>query len=237
RSFRRCRSSAAEISCYMFIIPREPSMKRFFLSAALILFLCAQLVTAQTTRPPTRRGGGQGRGAAPTPPPITAKPEELAKIKEKTEQIESLVKDLKANGAKAELVDDVEIYAHAGRMLIEYPNMFANQGAITRAMNTLDQGIERAKQLQANQPTWNQGRKQLLGYRSEIDGAVLPFAVTLPPNYDPSKPTRLYVWLHGRQNTTTETEFIYGFLHRQGAGNPPVADNGQIQLDCFGRIN
>src|SRR6185312_7226153 len=122
----------------MFIIPREPSMKRFFLSVALVVFLCAQLATAQTTRPATRRGGGQRRGAAPTPPPITAKPEELATIKAKTGQIESLVKDLRAKGAKAEWVDDVEIYAHAGRMLIEYPNMFANQGAITRAMNTLD---------------------------------------------------------------------------------------------------
>jgi pimeloyl-ACP methyl ester carboxylesterase len=193
------------------------------------------MATAQTTRPTTRRGGGQGRGAAPTPQPITAKPEELAKIKEKTEQLESLVKDLKAKGAKADLVDDVEIYAHAGRMLIEYPNMFTNQAAIAHAMTTLDQGIERATQLQANQPGWNQGRKQLLGYRSEIDGAVLPYAVTLPPNYDPSKPTRLYVWLHGRQNTTTETEFIYGFVNRRGFGN--VADNGQIQLDCFGRIN
>src|SRR5213594_2868518 len=26
-------------------------------------------------------------------------------------------------------------------------------------------------------------------------------------------------------------------LSRRGAGNPPVADQGQIQLDCFGRIN
>ena len=43
--------------------------------------------------------------------------------------------------------------------------------------------------------------------------------------------------MHGRQNNTTETEFIYGFLNRKGAGNPPVADHGQIQLDCFGRIN
>ena len=59
----------------------------------------------------------------------------------------------------------------------------------------------------------------------------------MPENYDPGKPTRLYVWLHGRQNNTTETEFIYGHLNRKGAGNPPVADQGQIQLDCFGRIN
>ncbi len=115
--------------------------------------------------------------------------------------------------------------------------MFSSQAAIAHALSTLDQGIERGKQLQSDQAQWNQGRKRVLAYTSEIDGAVLPYGVTLPENYDPGKPTRLYVWLHGRQNTTTETEFIYGFLNSKGAGNPPVADQGQIQLNCFGRIN
>ena len=159
------------------------------------------------------------------------------KIKEKTSQIEALVRDLKAKRANPELVADVEVYAHAGRMLLEYPDMFGNQAAIEHAFLTLDQGMERGRQLQSNQPQWNQGKKQILAYTSEIDGAVLPYGVTLPENYDPRKPTRLYVWLHGRQNTMVETEFIYGFLNRKGAGNPPVADQGQIQLDCFGRIN
>src|SRR5437870_13383860 len=206
------------------------------LSTVLVLALVAlisQSGAAQQAQPsptPGRRGGG-------TPPPVQAKPEELAKIKEKTEQIDALVKDLKAKRANPELVGDVEVYAHAGQMLLEYPDMFANQNAIEHAFATLDQGIERGKQLQANQPQWNQGKRRIHAYTSEIDGAVLPYGVTLPDNYDPSKPTRLYVWLHGRQNTTTETEFIYGFLSRRGAGNPPVADQGQIQLDCFGRIN
>ena len=86
------------------------------------------------------------------------------------------MKDLKAQHAKPELVGDVEVYAHAGQMLIEYPDMFTNQAAITHAMTTLDQGIERGKQLQSSQPQWNQGKKQILAYRSEIDGAVLPTA-------------------------------------------------------------
>jgi pimeloyl-ACP methyl ester carboxylesterase len=147
------------------------------------------------------------------------------------------VKELKAKRAAPELVTDVEVYAYAGKMLLEYPEMFGTQAAIEHAFVTLDQGIERGQQLLANQPQWNQGRKQIHAYISEIDGAVLPYGVTLPEDYDPAKPTRVYVWLHGRQNNTTESEFIYGFLNRKGAGNPPVADHGQIQLDCFGRIN
>jgi hypothetical protein len=44
------------------------------------------------------------------------------------------------------------------------------------------------------------------------------------------------VWLHGRQNNTIETEFLFAQQNFR-LGNNPVADNGQIQLDCFGRIN
>src|SRR5204863_1005376 len=160
------------------------------------------------------------------------KPEELAKIKDKTEQIEALVKDLKGKRAQSELVGDVEVYAHAGHMLLEYPDMFASQAAIEHAFNTLDQGIERGRQLQANQPQWNQGKKQIHAYYSEIDGAVLPYGVTLPENYDPAKTTHLYVWLHGRQNNTTEAEFIHAFLTPRPPSNAPVPDQRQIQHDC-----
>lgn len=212
-------------------------MKRILVFTAIVFLQFLQITSAQQPAPPaTQRAGGRGRGGG-QPPAIAAKPEELAVIKEKTGQIRSLVKELKAKGAKAELLGDVEVYAHAGQMLLEYPNMFGSQAAIDHAMKTLDQGIERARQLAANQPKWNQGQRQILAYTSEIDGAVLPYAVTLPANYDPGKPARLYVWLHGRSNNMIETEFIYGFLNSRGAGNPPVADQGQIQLNCFGRIN
>src|SRR5260221_5598487 len=111
---------------------------------------------------------------------------------DKTVQIEALVKNLKARRARPELVGDVEVYAHAGRMLLECPDMFTNQAAIDHAFTTLDQGSERARQLQAGQPQWNQGKRQIHAYISEIDGAVLPYGVALPDNYDPGKPTRLY---------------------------------------------
>lgn len=219
------------------------SMKRLPVSLTLLLALACHSIVAQTPAPPSAtpaaRGSGQGKV---TPPPVEAKPEELGKITEKTAQIEVLVKELKAKRAAPELVTDVEVYAYAGKMLLEYPEMFGTQAAIEHAFLTLDQGIERGRQLLTSQPQsnhaqWNQGRKQIHAYVSEIDGAILPYGVTLPENYDPAKPTRLYVWLHGRQNNTTESEFIYGFLNRRGTGNPPVADHGQIQLDCFGRIN
>jgi pimeloyl-ACP methyl ester carboxylesterase len=217
-------------------------MQRLLSAIYIGLALALQSTFAQTPAPagaaapgpaPAPGGARQGRGAAAAP--VQAKPEDLAKIKDKTLQIEALLKDLKAKGAQPELVVDVEAYAHAGLMLLEFPELMATQAAIDHAFTTLDQGIGRGQQLAAGQPQWNQGKKQILAYTSEIDGAVLPYGVTLPDNYDPTKPVRLYVSLHGRQNNTTESEFITGFLGRRGTGG--VADQGQIQIDCFGRVN
>jgi hypothetical protein len=202
----------------------------------MTLVSAMQVGMAQQSAPSSPAQPANRKGTRP-PPPVVAKADELAKIKEKTEQIEVLAKDLRAKHADAALLGDVEVYAKAGRMLLEFPDMFGSQAAIEHSYQVLDQGIERAKQLQKDRPEWNQGRKQIHAYYSEIDGAVLPYGVTLPQDYDPSKPTRLYVWLHGRQNNTTEAEFIYGFLTPRPPGNAPVADQGQIQLDCFGRIN
>jgi pimeloyl-ACP methyl ester carboxylesterase len=186
-----------------------------------------------------QQGGGRGPGGRgpQSPPPIQPKPEELAQIREKTEQIEALAADLKSRHADPVWLNDVEVYAKAGRMLLEFPELFGTQNAIDHSFLVLDQGVERARQLQSGKPQWDAGQRRIEAYRSEIDGSVQPYGVTLPANYDPAKPARLYVWLHGRQNNTMEAEFIYNFLRPRSPGNAPVADQGQIQVDCFGRIN
>src|SRR5271165_840152 len=175
------------------------------------------------------------RGAPP--PPIQPKPAELAQIQAKSQQIEALAAALKAKHADAALVGDVEVYAKAGRILLEFPEFLNTQNAIDHSLVVLDQGIERGTQLQNGQSPWTEGKSQIHAYYSTLDGSIQPYHVSLPAGYDPNKPTRLYVWLHGRQNNTTESEFIYSFMNPRPPGNAPVADQGQIQIDLFGRIN
>ncbi len=202
---------------------------------ALFPAFAQQQPAANTQQPPQApgRGGRGGRGA----PPIQPKPEELAQIKSKTEQIETILKGIKAN---ADLIGDVAVYAKAGRFLLEFPELFGTQNAIDHCMSVLDQGIERAHQLQNGEPplltAMTMSKKQIHAYYSAIDGSIQPYAITLPENYDPAKPARLYVWMHGRQNNTTESEFIFS-QQTFRPGSVPVADQGQIQLDLFGRIN
>jgi len=178
-----------------------------------------------------------GRGGRGAPAPVQPKPEELAQIKAKSEQIEALVASLKAKHADAALIGDVEVYAKAGKILLEFPEFLNTQNAIDHSLVVLDQGIERGTELQNGQSPWNEGKSQIHAYYSTLDGSVQPYHVSLPANYDSTKPARLYVWLHGRQNNTTESEFIYSFRTVRPPGNAPVADVGQIQLDLFGRIN
>ena len=146
------------------------------------------------------------------------------------------MQDLKAKHADPDLTGDVEVYAKAGRILLEFPDQFFTQNGIDHALAVLDTGAERAKELATGKPSWTTTRKQIHAYYSAMDGSIQPYGITLPANYDASKPTRLYVWLHGRQNQITESEFLTAFP-KAGPGKVPVADNGQIQLDVFGRIN
>jgi pimeloyl-ACP methyl ester carboxylesterase len=195
-------------------------MKRYLVLAAAGL---ASIVTAAQQQP--------GRGQ-----PFQPKPEDIQQIQNKTAEIEDVVKGLKAKATDSDLLADVEVYGHAGRMLLEFPDQITNQNGINHALAVLDTGVERARQLRSGQSPWNQGPKQTHGYYSAIDGSVQPYGVTVPASYDGTKPARLYVWLHGRQNSTIETEFLSAFPN-SGPGRPPVADNGQIQLDVFGRVN
>jgi len=123
--------------------PRRSAAAFAFALAAGLAFRLAIAQQSVPVPPPTAQRQSAGRGArreTPAPPPVVAKPEELARIKAQTEQIEALVKDLKARHADPELLGDVEVYAKAGRMLLEFPDMFGTQAAIDHSFVVLDQG-------------------------------------------------------------------------------------------------
>ena len=185
---------------------------------ALPLAIAQQPVPASPAPSPQPAGRGPGRGT-PTPPPVVPKPEELAQIKEKTATDRSPCQRPQVQTRQPRTPGRCRSLCARRQDAPRISRHVRHASRHRPCLHGLDQGIERAKQLQSNQPQWNQGKKQIHAYNSEIDGAVLPYGVTLPENYDPAKPTRLYVWLHGRQNNTTEAEFIYGFLNRTAAGN------------------
>src|ERR1700761_4969160 len=97
-------------------------MKRYRSLAAAAL---AAFVTAAQQQP--------GRGQ-----PFQPKPEDIQQIQSKTAEIEDMVKGLKAKQADSDLLADVEVYGHAGRMLLEFPDQITNQNVINHALAVLD---------------------------------------------------------------------------------------------------
>lgn len=179
-------------------------------------------------------GGGRGRG-----PVITLTADQKSQYQAKIDELDSIVKGLRAKKTNLDLIADVDIYAKAGTWLLEFSGGFANAQAVTNYLAVLDQGIERGHELEKGQSPWltEKGRK-VLGYYSDLDGSVQPMGVTIPDGYDATKPDRLYVWLHGRSNGLTEASFINGFKNAPQFPNTAyTADVGQLTLDCYGRGN
>ena len=167
------------------------------------------------------------------PQPIQPKAEEIQRVKQLTDSIATRLGKVKGG---QELIADVAIYEKAGRMLLEFPDEFGTQEGITRAISVLEEGNQKAESLAQGQAPWTKGKKRTHGFVSDLDGSLQPYGVTFPESYDGTKPVRLYVWMHGRAQRLTESEFLYTFP-RQNASRPPVADYGQIQLDVYGRWN
>jgi pimeloyl-ACP methyl ester carboxylesterase len=203
-----------------------------------ILLAIATFASAFAQQPPQPAAPGRGgRGPAAPPPQLTA--EQKAEYRSKINEIEAFLTQFRAKKVDSDLIADVEIYAKAGKWLLEFPQGFANAQNISTFLGVLDQGLERARLLKEGKSPWVQekGRK-VLGYYSPLDGSVQPMGVTVPESYDASKPTRLYVWLHGRNNTLTEASFINGIKNIPQFPNTAfTADVGQLTLDCYGRGN
>lgn len=181
--------------------------------------------------------GRGGRGPATPPPQLTA--EQKGQYQSKIDEIEVFLTQFRAKKVDSDLIADVEIYSKAGKWLLEFPQGFANAQNISTFLGVLDQGLERARLLKEGKSPWVQekGRK-VLGYYSPLDGSVQPMGVTIPEGYQGTAPTRLYVWLHGRNATLTEASFINGIKNiPQFPNTAYTADVAQLTLDCYGRGN
>ncbi len=214
-------------------------MKRFalpvgisFLAVVLAQSL-AQLI-AQQPAPNAQKKGGGFQGS----PPIQPKPEELRQIEDKAGELDMIIREIKGRRVDEKLVADVEIYSKAGRFLLEFPQTFFVQEGVDQALKVMDQGLDRARLLQKGESPWvaQKGRK-IHGYYSPLDGSVQPYGLTVPDSYDGSKPARLYVWLHGRDQRLSEANFISRFPTPNNSVTYRTAGVGQITLDAYGRWN
>jgi poly(3-hydroxybutyrate) depolymerase len=202
-------------------------MKRIVTLLLAIVFLSP----AQAPQASTGRGN--------QPPPALPTADEKLQLRSKIEAVDDILQKLQVKHVSDDLVADVEVYAQAGRWLLEFPNTFYTEDGIKNAFAVLDMGLDRARQLDSGQSPWveQKGRK-IHGFYSALDGSIQPYGLIVPESYDGTRPVRLYVWLHGRNNALTEASFISGFLRTPAPQNlANSADLGQIQLEVYSRGN
>lgn len=99
-----------------------------------------------------------------------------------------------------------------------------------RVRKCLERGARRAADADRS---WTQEKGRVLrGFRSAIDDSIQPYGVVVPASYDPSKPMRLDVVLHGSQLPSGLSEIR--FMEQFAGGGAPQQDF--IELHPLGRV-
>ncbi len=154
---------------------------------------------------------------APPPPPPSYVPSaaEMADLRSKAEPL------------KAATNPDVTVYYKAIEWVLRYPEEFFTKAYMANAQNVIKHGLDRMKNGVPAKGRFSRG------YISRVDGSVQPYAMLVPDSYDPKKPTRLDVVLHGRGATLTEVSFLAS--HDSEKAVP--ADQDGLVMEVFGRTN
>ncbi len=147
---------------------------------------------------------------------------------------EALQRDLKELETKAAGNIDAEIFAKGAAWALRYEATLSPKDA-TLVRKALDHGLRRAGD--AEQPWAKKKGKVARGYRSAVDQSVQPYGLIIPIGYDPAKPIRLDVVLHGSQLPNGMSELRH--IDRFDDNDDPAAkgpDQEFIELHPLGRV-
>ena len=141
----------------------------------------------------------------------------------------------KKDARTAELLPDVEIFARAIRHGIQYRELF-KPNDVNGAKRVLAEGKSRAAALLGGQAPWlTQKGLVVRGFRSKIDQTVQPYGLVIPDSYsfEGRSKHRLDLWMHGRGETLSESNFIAGRMQQRGN----IAPEDTIVLHPYGRYS
>ena len=147
--------------------------------------------------------------------------------------IDALGKEIAALGGKSGIAD-VQVFHKSADWALRYGEFF-NEKQIAVAKAHLALGMQRAKELREDKPSWNSATGLVVrGYTSAIDGSAQPYGLVLPDDWkvDDGKTCRLDFWLHGRGEQLSELAFIEDRLKNKGEFTP----EGAIVCHLYGRF-
>lgn len=171
---------------------------------------------------------------------VTVKIEDLSRFQKALSELESKMgrphSAIEArNGEYPAGWADAEICRKAVRWILRY-NEFYNPKFVGMTDKVIELARLRTDSL-SKTAELKKGVGTVLGYISEVDGSVQPWAIYVPTDADFNKPASLLVVLHGRNQTLNEISFIDA---HQGKPYPKSElENGlkRYVLHVYGRTN
>lgn len=177
-------------------------------------------------------------GAAESAPPIAAAEKhdlekEWSTLGEAVEKLKDL-KGLKGRPLDRWIWADAALHYRSVEWGLKYEPVLkkADADLIRRA---LARGTERVRLLNEHKSPWTQVKGRLSrGYVSKVDGSVQPYGLAIPDGYDPAKPHRLDVVLHGSMGPAgmNEVRFLKSFDEPSATAKPPQ----YFELHPLGRM-
>ncbi len=173
------------------------------------------------------------RGALPPRPVADLSAEQEAEIAKRLDEVTAAFAAVKAHERAA----DVEIFLKAVRYALEFHEWYDKKAedGVKKANRLLDEAAARIELLKKNKTPWLEGAGwKVLGFYSNIDGSPQPYGVEVPEGLEIGKKAiPMWIWLHGRGDTSTDLHFIAGKLGSTKPGQFQPA--GTIVIHPFGR--
>ncbi len=185
-------------------------------------------------------GGQSTEQRPPVPPPgIELGPE-------KTKEFQGKIADVRAALSTFSRLNDADVCAVEGlaravEMTMEH-SMFYSPAEVAMGDKVLALAMERIDLLRKGKRGLEllgiiEGAPKIqwivTGHRSKIDRSIQPMGLVLPENWTASKKRRLDVWLHGRDEKTSEVGFLHRRMTQSGEFTPPDT----IVLHPYGRYS
>jgi hypothetical protein len=132
---------------------------------------------------------------------------------------------------------DAAIFAKGVRWALRYETNLA-PADVALIQKALRRSRERTEALAAGKQPWATKKGLVVrGYRSAVDGSIQPYGLIIPADYDPARPTRLDVVLHGSTRPVGLSELRFMDRFDEGdAGGKPREGPSYIELHPLGRV-
>lgn len=173
------------------------------------------------------------RGSLPPKPVAALSADQEAKIETRLTALTDAFQAVKKHPRAA----DADIFLKAVRYALDFDEWYDKKpdDGVKKSTVLLDEAEKRIAGLKSNTTPWLEGSGQkVVGFYSAIDDSPQPYGVEIPEGLDyKSKKTPLWIWLHGRGDTSTDLHFVYSRLMAKKPGQFQPA--GTIVIHPFGR--